>query len=92
MVTSLLGICSIWDNKRVNGLLIYGKNIDCQLSPRVDSSYYYYIRVHLNGKKDKFLFWSKLVTLIFAQLYRTGIFVTLKKLRKALSRDKSRCE
>ena len=51
LVGRLVGTCSIWDNKRVNGLLIYGKNIDCQLSPRVDSSYYYYIRVHLNGKK-----------------------------------------
>ena len=48
----LVGVCTIWDNKRVNGLLIYGKNIDCQLSPRVDSSYYY-SRVHLSGKKKR---------------------------------------
>ena len=58
-VTALVG--SIWDNKRVNGLLIYGKNIDCQLSPRVDSSYYY-SRVHLSGKKKtKGFFEAKLL-------------------------------
>ena len=72
-VTALVG--SIWDNKRVNGLLIYGKNIDCQLSPSVDSSYYYYIRVHLNGKKRPGFIRSKLVT--------------LKRLGKALGRYKS---
>ena len=76
----IVGVCTIWDNKRVNGLLIYGKNIDCQLSPSVDSCYYYYIRVHLNGKKRQGFIRSKLVTLIS---------VALKRLGKALGRCKS---
>ena len=94
----IVGVCTIWDNKRVNGLLIYGKNIDCQLSPSVDSSYYYTLGCIWMAKKDKvlleanLLLWKDLGRLwadakvdIFSEiLTRVNSLLLTQRIRKSL--------